>query len=60
MLFIRKQEQKLLLDKHRTQLDAANEDRDYYQMVLYEEKLNNKALSVENFRYKTGKVKSLK
>jgi len=43
-----------MLEKYKKKLNAAHEDRDYFQLTLYEEKLNNKALEYENFKVKSN------
>jgi hypothetical protein len=34
-------------------LEASQDDRDYYQQQLYEEKLNSKGLAIENMKMKS-------
>ena len=47
-----------MLTKYKRKLETAHEDRDYYQLTLYEEKLNNKALEYENLKIKSNKTKA--
>ena len=37
-------EQKVILDRVKVKLESAQEDRDYYQNALYEEKVHSKEL----------------
>jgi hypothetical protein len=49
-------EQKIILDRMKEQLQNAQEDRDYYQLQLHEEKMNSKALTIENLKFKNAKI----
>lgn len=51
---------KQILDRMKIQMENAQEDRDYYQMQLYEEKVHSKELQIENIRYKQNSLKNLK
>ena len=45
-------DQKRILDRMKEQILNAQDDRDYYQMQLHEERLNSKALVVDNMKAK--------
>ena len=44
--------QKVILDRLKVKYEGAQEDKEYYQACLLDEKLNAKALSLENDRFK--------
>jgi hypothetical protein len=45
-------EQKVILERVKVKMENAQEDRDYYQNALYEEKVHSKELYLANIRYK--------
>ena len=45
-------EQKVILDRVKVKMEDAQEDRDYYQTALYEEKVHSKELYLSNIRQK--------
>ena len=49
-------DQKLILDRLKQQLEASQDDRDYYQQQLYEEKMNSKGLAIENMKMKSKAI----
>ena len=52
--------QKLILERLKLQYEGVQEDRDYYQAQLFEDKQNLKSLSLENLKLKQGKLKLAK
>lgn len=52
--------QNLILERLKIQYEAAQEDRDYYQAQLFEEKQNIKSVALENMKLRQGKLKAAK
>ena len=52
-------DQKAILDRLKSQIETAQAERDYCHGQLLEEKMNSKALVIENLKFRKNQIKSI-